>query len=169
MSALKNYEISSCRFTNDIHDTIEVLYRMDGSQDLYSYYVPAIQPDNEDLKFLLTSGWDFETIDRATTLYNKNQKDLFRQFHRYLARDAVKVLQEEMEKKIENMKQEELQKSNIISAVLKNNQDEEAVFRAKLAILEIESIKISKDRELKMKIRKSKTLLELFVTIKEHI
>jgi hypothetical protein len=169
MSILRHYDITTCRYTSPTHDTIEVLYKAENENELSSYFVPAIQPDNEDLKYLLANGWDFEQIDRTTTAYNKSQKGLFRQFHRYLAKEEVARLQGEMEKKIELLKQDELQKSNIIAAVVTNNSDEEAVFRAKLAAFEIPAIKDSKDKDLKMNIRKSKTIAGVVALIKDMI
>jgi len=62
-----------------------------------------------------------------------------------------------------------MKSSEIIEAILEQNSNEEELFKAKLAIFEIENIKKSKDRELKTAIRKSKTLFELFATLNGKI
>ena len=62
-----------------------------------------------------------------------------------------------------------MKSSQIIGAILEQNSNEEELFKAKLAIFEIENIKKSKDRELKTAIRKSKTLFELFATLNGKI
>ena len=62
-----------------------------------------------------------------------------------------------------------MKSSQIIEAILKQNKDEEALFKAKLAIFEIKEVKESKDKELKTAVRKAKTLLELFATINGKI
>lgn len=59
--------------------------------------------------------------------------------------------------------------SDIIDIISTNNNDSELLFKAKLALFEKDVIKNSKDKELKTKIRRAKTLTELLGTIDGHI
>ena len=59
------------------------------------------------------------------------------------------------------LERRELRQSDIIQYIIESNGNEEALFRAKLTVFEIPSIKNSKDRTLKTNIRKSKSVAEL--------
>ena len=73
-------------------------------------------------------------------------------------KEKQKLSFEEMKTQLERR---EMKQSDIIQYIAQNNADEEAIFRAKLSIFEIPSIKNSKDRTLKTNIRKAKSIAEL--------
>ncbi len=167
MSILANYKIIYARFTNPQHDTIEVLYEDEGVSR--PYYVPALDNKHDDVKYLAANGWDFEAILGATGDYQQGEKKALLRIYKSLAAEEVNRLETEMKEKIEKLKQQELEKSSIITAIVSNNDDDEAVFRAKLAVFELPKVKASKDKKLKGAIRKANTLLELISLTSKYI
>lgn len=96
--------------------------------------------------------------------------------------EQLKILQSEIDeqvetkyKEVEGMKTDLLKKFNIGSPsavrytpekvakyIIDNFEDEDTVFKTKLEIFNLPEIKNSKDREMKMKVRKAKTVPEIF-------
>ena len=56
---------------------------------------------------------------------------------------------------------ENIKVDDIIGSIISKNEDEDTVFKAKLAIMELDDVKKSKDTKLKQEIRKAKTLIEV--------
>lgn len=57
--------------------------------------------------------------------------------------------------------------STIINVLISCNKDEEAIFKAKLAIFQLPELKDNKDKNIKTKIRKSNSMLELVKVLGE--
>ena len=96
--------------------------------------------------------------------------------------EQLKILQSEIDeqvetryKEVEGMKTDLLKKFNIGSPspvrytpekvakyIIDNFEDEDTVFKTKLEIFNLPEVKNSKDREMKMKVRKAKTVPEIF-------
>ena len=96
--------------------------------------------------------------------------------------EQLKILQSEISeqvktkyKEVEGMKTDLLKKFNIGSPsvvrytpervakyIIDNFEDEDTVFKTKLEIFNLPEVKNSKDREMKMKVRKAKTVPEIF-------
>ena len=96
--------------------------------------------------------------------------------------EQLKILQSEIDeqvetkyKEVEGMKTDLLKKFNIASPsavrytpekvakyIIDNFEDEDTVFKTKLEIFNLPEVKNSKDREMKMKVRKAKTVPEIF-------
>lgn len=96
--------------------------------------------------------------------------------------EQLKILQSEVDEQIESkyqevegMKTDLLKKFNIGSPsavrytpekvakyIIDNFEDEDTVFKTKLEIFNLPEVKNSKDREMKMKVRKAKTVPEIF-------
>ena len=51
--------------------------------------------------------------------------------------------------------------TDIIGSIIDKNEDEDTVFKAKLAVMELDDVKKSKDTKLKQEIRKAKTLIKV--------
>jgi len=168
MGVLENHKVVSATFSNPQHDTIEVLWA-DEENVIRSHFIPANDLENADYKYLSSIGWDYERIIVETSTVQRDEIKALRTIHRFLAKDEVARLEAEQHKKLDQLKQAELEKSNIISAILNGNKDDEAVFRAKLAIFEVPAIKESKDKSLKTNIRKCTNLIDLIVLLKGHI
>jgi hypothetical protein len=88
--------------------------------------------------------------------------------------EQLKVLQSEIDEQAQDMKADLLSKfkSNTTSVrytaekvakyIIDNFEDEDTVFKTKLEIFNLPEVKNSKDREMKMKVRKAKTVPEIF-------
>ena len=88
--------------------------------------------------------------------------------------EQLKVLQSEINEQAQDMKADLLSKfkSNTTSVryspekvakyIIDNFEDEDTVFKTKLEIFNLPEVKNSKDREMKMKVRKAKTVPEIF-------
>ena len=59
--------------------------------------------------------------------------------------------------------------SNILKDVIDSNNDEEIIFKTKLAIFELPEVKKITDRSVKQKIRTAKTLMQLFGVLHEAL
>lgn len=163
-----NNKISTVRFTNEEHDTIEVVYdqSINDTPDFVTHYL-EVDFSHPDFLSLEESGWDLERIQKFTISYNQQQGEAWREIVKFHAAEDVKGIKEDFNNKIENMKEEVVKSSAIIKAVISNNDDEETVFKAKLEIFELDAVKSLKDRNKKMSIRKSKSLLELLSNLNE--
>ena len=64
---------------------------------------------------------------------------------------------------------ERLTTENVVKFWLEKQEDEDTIFKTKLAIFNTDEVKNHKDREKKMKVRKAKTLPELFAAYQECI
>ena len=58
--------------------------------------------------------------------------------------------------RIENIKVDD-----IIGSIVSKNEDDDTIFRAKLAVMELDAVKKSKDTKVKQEIRKANTLIEV--------
>ena len=88
--------------------------------------------------------------------------------------EQLKILQSEIDEQAQDMKVNLLNKfkSNTTSVrytaekvakyIIDNFEDEDTVFKTKLEIFNLPEVKNSKDREMKMKVRKAKTVPEIF-------
>lgn len=179
-SPFSGKEIYEARFTNEAHDTIEVIYNdaPEGSEPHYiSVYIPGNDPDNYDVKNLFAQDYSYERIQKETIVHNARRLAAYRNMVNADAAAEIKKVKAEFQKKfddfvaLENKKYEDYAGSNsptaiiatgIIDAVFENNTNEEVLFRTKLAVFEMPQIKTGADRSLKQKIRGSKSLLELF-------
>ncbi len=171
MSFLKNVKIESVRFSNQAHDTIEVMWE-DEDGVVRSYSLPGTDVNNPDYKYLVSIGHDYERILEDTALYQKGEINNLKTLYRALADNEIQNMKEKMERdlaKLREEQKEQIEYSQVLKTVLENNKDDEAVFRAKLAVFEIPGIKESKDRNLKKNIRKSTSLIELFKIIEEFV
>jgi len=96
--------------------------------------------------------------------------------------EQLKILQSEIDEQVESryqevegMKKDLLSKFNIetnstvrytpekaVKYIIDNFEDEDTIFKTKLEIFNLPEVKNSKDREMKMKVRKAKTVPEIF-------
>lgn len=179
-SPFSGKQIYEALFTNEAHDTIEVIYNdaPEGEEPYHiSIYIPGTDPENYDLKNLFAQGYSYERIQKETVLHNARRLAAYRNMVNADAAAEIKKIKAEYQKKYEdfvaaeNKKYEEYTGSHsptaivatgIIDAVFQNNTNEEVLFRTKLAVFDMPEVKTGADRSLKQKIRSSKSLLELF-------
>lgn len=172
MTLFTNKEIHHVIFANEQHDLIEVLFNnteagSEKADEVISYYVPALNPDNEDLKELQSLGYGFEEIFDETVAWNMSEAEAFKQIYRHFAQEEVAELDKKYQNEISQLKSgiEESGK-NLITAIMNMNTDVDILMEAKLAVFDMELAKDNKD--LKSDIRRAKTLLALISLVNEN-
>ena len=111
-----------------------------------------------DYQDLEKAGWDLERIQEETAGY-KRAASL--QHDTAVAAAAQQWLKENPPEEVVIERIENIKVDDIIGSIISKNEDEDTVFKAKLAIMELDDVKKSKDTKLKQEIRKAKTLIEV--------
>jgi len=146
--------VITARFINDGHTTIEVLHTIKGDEKAHAYIL-EYDKDSADYQDLEKAGWDLERIQEETAGY-KRAASL--QHDTAVAAAAQQWLKENPTT-VENIVNVPV--TDIIGSIIDKNEDEDTVFKAKLAIMELDAVKKSKATKLKQEIRKAKTLIEV--------
>ena len=146
--------VITARFINDEHTTIEVLHTIKGDEKAHAYIL-EYDKDSTDYQDLEKAGWDLERIQEETAGY-KRAASL--QHDTAVAAAAQEWLKENPTT-VENVVNVPV--TDIIGSIIDKNEDEATVFKAKLAVMELDDVKKSKDTKLKQEIRKAKTLIEV--------
>lgn len=106
--------------------------------------------------------------------YKKKQVELMNAEADEYKTEQLKILKSEIDEQADNMKSELLDKfkstttstrytpEKVAKYIIDNFEDEDTVFKTKLEIFNLPEVKNSKDREMKMKVRKAKTVPEIF-------
>lgn len=166
-------QIKTAFFTNEAHDTIEVVYNdaADGEEPHFiSVYVPGIDLTNYDLQNLFAEGYSFERIQKETVINNTHQYYVYRRLVKAEAAAEIEKIKKQYEDKYNELSTSGVGDfSSVPLLILNNNADEEYVFKAKLALFESPMIKDIKNVKGKAKVRGAKTLLELFTAVNELI
>ena len=187
MSFFENKFISSVRYTNDSHDTIEVLWADDGDQQSYfPYYINALDEANVDVQYLETIGWNSERIYRNTITQNYEVSKYMKNMRMKEMRAEIEKMVEEGTLKVENLPgfvdieqrhQKELadlkhliknqpspELKSWLDSLVNLNKDQENLFKIKIQILD--TYKETLSRTDKTNIRKAKTLVDLVSLLK---
>lgn len=146
--------VITARFINDGHTTIEVLHTIKGDEKAHAYIL-EYDKDSADYQDLEKAGWDLERIQEETAGY-KRAASL--QHDTAVAAAAQQWLKENPTT-VENIVNVPV--TDIIGSIIDKNEDEDTIFKAKLAIMELDDVKKSKATKLKQEIRKAKTLIEV--------
>lgn len=146
--------VITARFINDGHTTIEVLHTIKGDEKAHAYIL-EYDKDSADYQDLEKAGWDLERIQEETAGY-KRAASL--QHDTAVAAAAQQWLKENPTT-VENIVNVPV--TDIIGSIIDKNEDEDTIFKAKLAIMELDAVKESKATKLKQEIRKAKTLIEV--------
>ena len=146
--------VITARFINDGHTTIEVLHTIKGDEKAHAYIL-EYDKDSADYQDLEKAGWDLERIQEETAGY-KRAASL--QHDTAVAAAAQQWLKENPTT-VENVVNVPV--TDIIGSIIDKNEDEDTVFKAKLAIMELDAVKKSKATKIKQEIRKAKTLIEV--------
>lgn len=146
--------VITARFINDEHTTIEVLHTIKGDEKAHAYIL-EYDKDSTDYQDLEKAGWDLERIQEETAGY-KRAASL--QHDTAVAAAAQEWLKENPTT-VENVVNVPV--TDIIGSIIDKNEDEDTVFKTKLAVMELDDVKKSKDTKLKQEIRKAKTLIEV--------
>ena len=146
--------VITARFINDGHTTIEVLHTIKGDEKAHAYIL-EYDKDSADYQDLEKAGWDLERIQEETAGY-KRAASL--QHDTAVAAAAQQWLKENPTT-VENVVNVPV--TDIIGSIIDKNEDEDTIFKAKLAIMELDAVKKSKATKIKQEIRKAKTLIEV--------
>jgi hypothetical protein len=166
-------EIKAAFFTNEAHDTIEVVYN-DAAPDedprFISVYIPGIDPNNYDVKNLFAEGYSYERIQKETVINNSQQHFAFRKLVKAEAAAEIEKVKKQFEEKYAEVSASGVSDFGAIPLlILDNNANEEYIFKAKIALFESPLIKGVKNTKGKAKVRGAKTLLDLFSAVNELI
>lgn len=157
-------------YTNESHDTIKVEYyngdtNADGTPTIIPMYISS-DPNATYLKALFAEGYDFERVQKETVINNQEQAIAWRKMIKMFAAAEINTVKAEYQKKYEDLvANAPALGSNIFQYVIDNNTNEEVLFRTKLAAFEAPEVKSNTDKNLKQKIRTSKSLLDLFAVL----
>lgn len=161
-------KIIRSRFTNELNDTIEILFEHNGQA--HPYYI-AVDPTHPNFKALEAEGWDIERIQKETVEFNRAQSRAYNQLidsqlenHK---KDLRKEFEKELNRRIGEFREAEVVKSQLFKTVIDSNEDEEIIFKIKLAIFDLPKMKALKDREGKMRLRKAKTVIKTLAIFEE--
>jgi hypothetical protein len=149
--------VITARFINEGHTTIEVLHTIKGDEKAHAYIL-EYDKDSADYKDLEKAGWDLERIQEETAGY-KRAASL--QHDTAVAAAAQEWLKENPPEEVVIERIENIKVDDIIGSIISKNKDEDMIFRAKLAVMELDDVKKSKDTKLKQEIRKANTLIEV--------
>ena len=150
--------VITARFINEEHTTIEVLHTIKGD-DKARPYILEYDKDSEDFQALAKAGWDLEAVTDATAEY---KRDTSRIYDESIHTAAMKYLKENP---TEVIVEKNVVVTDIIGTIMANNEDEDMLFKAKLAAMELDIVKASKDTKVKSDIRKAKSLIEVIAKI----
>ncbi len=146
--------VVSARFINEEHTTIEVLHTIDSDDNLRPY-IFEYDKDCPNIQALAKAGWDLESITEETVGYKKEASRLYNEEINAAAREMNKT------NKPEVFVDTPIPVTDIIGTIISKNEDEDGLFKAKLAVMELDSVKGSKATKVKQDIRKAKSLIEL--------
>ena len=146
--------VITAKFINEENTTIEVLYTIKSDEKVCAYIL-EYDKDSEDFKDLEKAGWDLERITEETVVYKKeasriHNKEIETAAQEWLKENPTEVFVDTL-----------IPVTDIIGTIISKNEDEDILFKAKLAVMELDSAKGSKATKVKQDIRKAKSLIEL--------
>jgi hypothetical protein len=153
--------VISARLINEEHTTIEVVHTIEGDDKAHSYIL-EYDKDSQDFQALEKAGWDLERVTEETVGYKRNTSRIYDES---VHTAAMKYLHENPPEEVVIERIENIQVEDIIGSIISKNKDEDALFRAKLAVMELDSAKASKKTKVKSDIRKAKSLIEVITNM----
>ena len=146
--------VITARFINNEHTTIEVVHTIKDDEKAHAYIL-EYDKDSTDFQALEKAGWDLERITEETVGYKKEASRLYNEEINAAAQEWLK------ENPTEVFVDTPIPVTDIIGTIISKNEDEDGLFKAKLAVMELDSVKGSKATKVKQDIRKAKSLIEL--------
>ena len=150
--------VISAKLINEEHTTIEVVHTIEGDDKVHSYIL-EYDKDSQDFKALEKAGWDLERVTEETMTYKREASRI----HNESIAAAAQQWLEANPTTIENIVNVTV--TDIIGSIIDKNEDEDTLFKAKLAAMELDIVKVAKDKKIKQEIRKSKSLMEVISTL----
>ena len=145
--------VISVRFTNNEYTTIEIIHTIKEDEKAH-IFVFEYDKDCDEMKQLDKIGWDLERITEETTNYK-----------RAASRDWNNIINAAAAE----MNKTNIPVDNVVNYILEFNEDEDIIFKSKLAIMELDIVKESKATKVKQEIRKAKTLIDVIVNLKKFM
>ena len=143
--------VITAKFINEEHTTIEVLHTIESDENARTYIL-EYDKDCPNIQALAKAGWDLERVTDATMAYKREASRLYNE-EINTAAALINITNKENEVAFSDYK--------LINHILKLNENEDIIFKSKLAIMDLDIIKKSKETKFKQEIRKSKTLLDV--------
>ena len=153
--------VISAKLINEEHTTIEVVHTIEGDDKAHSYIL-EYDKDCPNIQALEKAGWDLERVTEETVAY---KRDTSRMHNESIQAAAQQWLEENPPEEVIIERIENIKVDDIIGALMSKNEDEDSLFRAKLAVMELPAAKASKKTKVKQDIRKAKSLIELISNI----
>jgi len=169
MSYVFSGKIQSAMFVNPPQNTVIELLYGEGTE-LTAFHLNVDYSNDEFLAFV--DEWPLEKIEKTS---RDNAKSNAKAFEKVIATAAAsKLAEQRVELHAEHIEQRAKQTqinltltSEMVTAfIIENNNDKNMVFDTKLALLE--TLGIAASREQKMKIRKAKTIAQLYSVYHEY-
>jgi len=153
MSQAFTNKIKSARFINPPENSvIELLYGE--ANELTAFHLEVNYSNQEFLDFI--EEWPLEKIEKAAREAAKERAKLKEDYDKQI-----------IENYLQNAKTTDIGCKDIFNYINENNKDRTAVFDLKLSVLE-HSMDL-KDKKLKLRIRKAKTILDLLQICNETV
>jgi len=176
--------VITAKFINEEHTVIEVLTNI---KDTVHSYALEYDKDSADFQALEKAGWDLERVTEETAGYKRDSSRIHNESIEAAADEILKedrkAIKEEWDKLKEEWTKSDLSwkqvdealgkaevkrqdaVTDIIGTIIANNEDEDMLFKAKLATMELDTVKKSKNTKIKQEIRKAKSLMEVISTL----
>ena len=159
--------VISAKLINEEHTTIEVVHTIEGDDKAHSYIL-EYDKDSQDFQALEKAGWDLEHITEETVGYKRDTSRMHNESIEAAAQEWLKENPPEIVTEIEIIV-ENIKVDDIIGSIISKNEDEDTIFRSKLAVMELDIVKQSKATKAKQEIRKANTLIEVIGQLKNFM
>jgi hypothetical protein len=157
--------VISSRFINNEHTTIEVVHTIEGDEKAHAFIL-EYDKDSQDFQALEKAGWDLERVTEETVGYKREASRIHGES---IQAAAQQWLEENPPEEVVVERIENIQVQDIIGSIISKNEDEDTIFRSKLAVMELDIVKESKDTKVKQEIRKANTLIEVIGQLKNFM
>jgi glutamyl-tRNA reductase len=139
----------SARYIDEAKENIEILLK-DG--DIIRPHIIEHDEASKDFKDLIKMV-SVDDLHEKTVNHNREQREAFE--------ESIKIIAENEGLSFKNLKQDEI--FDMVIDALQEEHNEESLFRFKLKIFDIPSVKESKSRKIKADIRKATSITEAIV------
>lgn len=155
MLGFEGYTLKSAYFTDNAKTVVNVVWAHDTEDDVMENLIASIDKDGRDVKG--SKAWNnllkYITIDEL----HKNTYEYFKSLREEYERNVIIIAKREGI--IEDTRHKD--GFDIILETIAKEIDEETLFKFKLKVFDIESVKKCDDRSIKAEIRKAKSIAEV--------
>ena len=159
---LKNHTLIDARYIDESHKHVETLWVDDANGKIVEEIIEADPTQTQWKEFMKVPNVSVEQLEASTEEWKRQQTRAFDELVNARVKE-LRVLSLKEENKIDF---NTLNIKDITSLIIHKNKDEDALFKLKLNLLELESVKNS-TTAFKKKLRKAKSLLQCFSMVNE--